>query len=218
MLNIQEVKGVTVNYLKVLGMLDIEIFINGMVFVHSVHVIHYAFILGLDILRTNHATIDYATNTLNIDTKSNMHVCPIIADTGLSRAIDNVIIHKRSETTIRVKISRCVEGEEVLLEPVPALALKHIIAAKCIVTVHNHGAYLKVMNPTYNDINLTNNQVLATVQELSKGRVIPLEEESFTNINTVSMGTEKSECKSDLQFDFSDSDLTEIQKKIFRSF
>lgn len=216
-----KVKGVTGNYLKVLGMLDIEIFIDGMVFVHSVHVIqdlHYSFILGLDFLRTNHANIDYATNTLNIDTKTNMHVCPIIADTGLARAIGNVIIPKRSETTIRVKISRCVEGEEVLLEPVPALALKHIIAAKCIVTVHNHGAYLKVMNPTYNDINLTHNQVLATVQELSKGKVIPLEEESVTNINTVSMGTEKSECKSDLQFDLSDSDLTEIQKQNLQKF
>lgn len=68
-------------------MLDIEIFIVGMVFVHSVHVIqdlHYAFILGLDFLRTNHVTIDYATNTLNIATKINMHTCPIIADTGLA--------------------------------------------------------------------------------------------------------------------------------------
>lgn len=138
-----KVKGVTENYLKVLGMLELEIFIDGMVFVHSVHVIqdlHYAFILGLDFLRTNHANIDYATNTLNIDTKTNMHVCPIIADTGLARAIGNVIILKRSETTIRVKISRCVEGEEVLLEPVPALALKHILLlnalSRCTIMVH----------------------------------------------------------------------------------
>lgn len=183
-----------------LGMLDIEIFIDGMVFVHSLHVIqdlHYAFILGLDFLKTNHATIDYATNTLSIATKTNMHACPIIADTGLTRAIDNVIIPKRSETIIRVKISRCVEGEEVLLEPLLVLALKHIIAAKYIVKVPKHGAYLKVTNPTYNDINPTHNQVLATVQELSKDKVIPLEEESVTNINNVCVGTERSEWKSD---------------------
>lgn len=74
------------------------------------------------------------------------------------------------------------------------------------------------MNPTYNDINLTHNQVLATVQELSKSKVIPLDEEIVTNINTVSMGTEKSECKSDLQFDLSASDLTEIQKQHLQKF
>lgn len=127
-----------------------------------------------------------------------MNSCPIIADTGLARTIDNVIIPKRSETTIRVKISRCVEGEKVLLEPVPALALKFIIAAKCIVKVHNHGAYLKVMSPTYNDINLTHNQVFATVQNYLKVGLYPIEEESVTNSNTVSAGTKKSECKSDL--------------------
>ena len=57
----QNIKGVTGNYLQVVGMLDIGLDINNVKFKHRVHVIkdlHHSFILDLDFLTANHAYID----------------------------------------------------------------------------------------------------------------------------------------------------------------
>lgn len=108
-------------------------------------------------MRINYVNIDYVINILNIDIKINMYVCFIIVDIGLVRVIGNVIFFKCSEIIIRVKIFRCVEGEEVLLEFVLVLVFKYIIVVKCIVMVYNYGVYLKVMNFIYNDINFIYN-------------------------------------------------------------
>lgn len=163
----QKIKGVTGNYLKVLGMLDINLEIDGVSFQHKVHVIqdlHHSFILGLDFLTANHAHIDYESNTLTIN---NEHVCQIITNSGLARTTKSIVIPKRSEITIPVLISRCKNGDQVLLEPLPSLMKNfHITAAKCLVKVQNRKAYLKVLNPTYSDVRLRNNQKLATVAEI----------------------------------------------------
>ena len=78
----QNIKGVTGNYLQVLGMLDIGLDIDNVKFKHRVHVIedlHHSFILGLDFLTANHANIDFNSNTLTIN---NNHVCQIIKNSG----------------------------------------------------------------------------------------------------------------------------------------
>lgn len=91
-------------------------------------------------MRINYVNIDYVINILNIDIKINMYVCFIIVDIGLVRVIGNVIIFERSEIIIRVKIFRCVEGEEVLLEFVLVLVFKYIMLLNvllwCIIMVY----------------------------------------------------------------------------------
>lgn len=42
----------------------------------------------------------------------------------------------------------------------------YIKAAECVVKVQNRLTYLKVLNPTYSDVRLRNNQKLATVAEI----------------------------------------------------
>lgn len=98
----QKIKGVTDNYLKVLGMLDTNLEIDGVSFQHKVHVIqdlHHSFILGLDFLTANHAQIDYDSNTLTIN---NQHVCQIITNSDLARTTKSIVIPKRSEMMVPV--------------------------------------------------------------------------------------------------------------------
>ena len=214
----QNIKGVTGNYLQVLGMLDIGLDIDNVKFKHRVHVIedlHHSFILGLDFLTANHANIDFNSNTLTIN---NNHVCQIITNSGLARTTKSVVIPKRSETTISVLVSRCKNGDQVLLEPLPSLMKNfHITAAKCLVKVQNRKAYLKILNPTYNDVRLRNNQTLATVVDIvstnDSATVFSLDCDSATPSNKVaSKDADKSQGKSNLHFDLSESDLTDNQK------
>ncbi|KAK3101592.1 hypothetical protein FSP39_004699 [Pinctada imbricata] len=217
-----KIKGVTGNYLTVLGMLNIELVIDGVTFAQTVHVIselHYPFILGLDFLKSHSATIDYRANTLNIETNNELHICSIITDTGLARVSNTVVIPSRSETTIQVRVSRCHDDEEVLLEPLHSLSLQHIIAAKCVVKVKAHGAYLKVMNPTYQDIRLKRDQVLATVHELdsdSEPSIFSFDDRGHKQ--NQGQGSNKSSGKTDLQFDLSNADLDEPQKRTLKFF
>ena len=214
----QNIKGVTGNYLQVLGMLDIGLDIDNVKFKHRVHVIedlHHSFILGLDFLTANHANIDFNSNTLTIN---NNHVCQIITNSGLARTTKSVVIPKRSETTIPVLVSRCKNGDQVLLEPLPSLMKNfHITAAKCLVKVQNRKAYLKILNPTYNDVRLRNNQTLATVVDIvstnDSATVFSLDCDSATPSHKVaSKDADKSHGKSNLHFDLSESDLTDNQK------
>lgn len=215
----QKIKGVTGNYLEVLGMLDINLEIDGVSFQHQVHIIqdlHHSFILGLDFLTANHAHIDYDSNTLTIN---NEHVCQIITNSGLARTIKSIVIPKRSEITIPVLISRCNNGDQVLLEPLPSLMKNfHITAAKCLVKVQNRKAYLKVLNPTYSDVRLRNNKKLATVAEIvgsnDSATVFSLDSDSAITPShrVASKDSDKSHRKSNLQFDLSESDLTNCQR------
>ncbi|KAK3101376.1 hypothetical protein FSP39_003102 [Pinctada imbricata] len=138
---------------------------------------------------------------------------------GLARVSNTVVIPSRSETTIQVRVSRCQDGEEVLLEPLHSLSLQHIIAAKCVVKVKAHGAYLKVMNPTFRDIRLKRDQVLATVHELdsdSEPSIFSFDDQGHKQ--NQGQGSNKSSGRTDLQFDLSNADLDEPQKRTLKSF
>ena len=75
----QNIKGVTGNYLQVLGMLDIGLDIDNVKFKHRVHVIkdlHHSFffMLGLDFSQLTMLTL---TRTIN-----NNNMCQIIKNSG----------------------------------------------------------------------------------------------------------------------------------------
>lgn len=94
---------------------------------HVIQDLHHSFILGLDFLTANHAQIDYDSNTLRIN---NQHVCQIITNSDLARTTKSIVIPKRSEMMVPVLESRCRNGDQVLLEPLPSLLKKfHITAA-----------------------------------------------------------------------------------------
>lgn len=67
------IKGVSGQKLIVLGKLVLPISFSGHVFEFPVHVIkdlHHSFILGVDFMVTNKVVVDFATNTLSINSDS----------------------------------------------------------------------------------------------------------------------------------------------------
>ena len=147
------IKGVTGNFLNVLGVLLIVLEIKVAKFHHTVHIVkdlHHAFLLGLDFLRDNSAHIDFDTNTLHAKCCANVDVvCALDTNAGLPRNDNEIVLKSRSETTVPVQISRCRDGQVVLLDPLPSLTLsQQVIAAKCLVQVTKRKAYLKVLNPS----------------------------------------------------------------------
>ena len=175
------IRGVTGNCLKVLGMVDVELRIGGNTYIHPVHVIDdldYGFVLGVDFLQKYKVHIDFGANQVVFPVGDKpMHICLIQSTQGLARNFQNVVLPKRAETNVLVQISRQKHGKQVLLEPRQSLALKHIVAAKCLVKVNKSKAYLRVLNPTHRDITLPANEILATVSDIEPASVFTLSTE-----------------------------------------
>ena len=166
--------------LEVLGVLEVPIELGQSSFLQEVHIIkdlHHSLIIGLDFIMANMLHIDFETNTLHAKTNTDIPLIhPIEVNAGLARADKQFTIPKRSETLIKVQLSRCKDGQSVYLNPLPSLTLSQqliMIAAKCLVTVHKRRAFIKVLNPTYSDVIVRNRQVLATIEEIYPDQVIP---------------------------------------------
>ncbi|KAK3100025.1 hypothetical protein FSP39_013636 [Pinctada imbricata] len=143
-------------------------------------------------------------------------VCPLEIDAGLARTMRHVTIPKRSETLVEVQLSRCREGELVYLNPLPSLTVSNqLIAAKCLVEVQpNKKALIKVLNPTYSDVRLKRRQIMATIEEVNPNEIVSLDDTSRPDISItegVARLPQSEEVK--LDFDLSDSDLTNEQKE-----
>lgn len=102
----------------------------------------------------------------------------------------------------------------------------YIKAAECVVKVQNRLTYLnlKVLNPTYIDVRLKNNQILATVAEIvgtnGSATVFFLDSDSVMTPShrVASKYSDKSHRKSNLQFDLSESYLTNCQRTRLSTF
>ena len=216
------VKGVSGHSLQVLGLLDVNLDISGTRFPQTVHVIkglHHNLILGIDFITRNKLLINYETNTLHANSNTSAPlICPLEIDAGLARASRSYIIPKRTETLIEVQVSRCKNGEYVYLNPLPSLTLsKQLIAAKCLVQVRRRRAIIKVMNPTYSDIRVRDRQIVASVEEVRVDEIIPFSDSEPAEINVLKPDSDKSN-DVQLEFDLSQSDLTQAQKENMYSF
>ena len=108
----------------------------------------------------------------------------------------------------------------MLQEPLPSLMKNfHITAAtsKCLMKVQNRKASQKVLNRTYNDVRLRNNQTLATVADILSTNdittIFSLDCDSATPSHKVaSKDADKSPGKANLHFDLSKSDITHNQR------
>ena len=109
------IRGVTGNCLKVLGMVDVELRIGGNTYIHPVHVIDdldYGFVLGVDFLQKYKVHIDFGANQVVFPVGDKpMHICLIQSTQGLARNFQNVVLPKRAETNVLVQISRQKHGK-----------------------------------------------------------------------------------------------------------
>lgn len=135
----QMIRGVGGQKLSVHGTVKLPVKIRDKPFLYPLHVVenvHHSLILGQDFLQFFKAKIDLETKTLHLEDNNVGLVTKILDSNGLVRTLDAVTIPKMSETIISVSVSKHVNGEQVILEPKPSLTIKHLVAAKCVVTVN----------------------------------------------------------------------------------
>ncbi|CAC5378737.1 unnamed protein product [Mytilus coruscus] len=137
---------------------------------------------------------------------------------GLARTTEAITIPKKSESIITISISKFKNGDQVLLEPRPTLTLKHLIGAKCVVTVHKGKAVLKLLNPTNSDILLKRREILAQVYNVNDADILPFEPQELNDIERQNATKQKNHQRKTKEkfsqdFDLEHSDLNESQKQ-----
>ncbi|MEW8546932.1 MAG: hypothetical protein AB2693_25745, partial [Candidatus Thiodiazotropha sp.] len=132
-------------------------------------------------------------------------------------------------------------NETVLLEPAPSLLKSQLAGAKCLVSLHKNKATFRLMNPTEQNINLACKTTVALVSDIDinaintlydpmtsqSSHMFTLEDNALSANTTASQQTFTPDSYTenpsanqpcDIDFDLSDSDLSEPQKTQLRSF
>ncbi|CAG2233953.1 unnamed protein product [Mytilus edulis] len=216
-----KIKGVSGQKLNVLGKIEIDIMIDGKIFKYPLNVVenvHHSLILGFDFINHFNGKIDCGNKTLYLIDGKEALVSQIKEIFGLARTTEAITIPKKSESIITISVSKFKNGDQVLLEPRPTLTLKHLIGAKCVVTVHKGKAVLKLLNPTNSDILLKRREILAQVYNVNDADILPFEPKELNQIekqNATNQKNHQSKSKEKLShdFDLEHSDLNESQKQ-----
>lgn len=161
-------------------------------------------------MKNNKAKLNFDNNTLEIvENHTVTTISKLSISEGLVRTLKAVTIPKFSQTLISVSVSHQQPGSTVLLEPLPNIEHLNVLAAKSLVTVKNGKAYISLLNPTDKNVRLRAHKKIAKVEQVNTELIQNFEENSpsVSSVNTPSKVSE-----SDLEFDLSQSDLTEIEK------
>lgn len=167
-------------------------------------------------MKNNKAKLNFDNNTLEIvENHTVTTISKLSISEGLVRTLKAVTIPKFSQTLIRVSVSHQQPGSTVLLEPLPNIEHLNVLAAKSLVTVKNGKAYISLLNPTDKNVRLRAHKKIAKVEQVNTELIQNFEENSpsVSSVNTPSKVS-----GSDLEFDLSQSDLTEIEKTKLKSF
>ena len=159
--------------------------------------------------------IDVGNKTMSL--LDDTQVCTLSTNSGYARISNPVIIPPLAESNIKIKMSRCDSVQDVLVEPVTWLQKLNVQGAKCVVTVRKGKAVMRVLNPTDNPIQLPGNKVIGIVTPIQQASVFTLsphiaKQDNFNSSDQAEIPDEE------LQFDFTNSDLSEEQKAILLTF
>lgn len=98
-----------------------------------------------------------------LDQYGENNVCVITTEKGYARTRCPILIQPRDEMNIQVHISWHQNGDIALLEPHKDLDSLNLTAARCCVQVYCGNAFLRVINPTFETIELPMHFVVADV-------------------------------------------------------
>ncbi|CAG2254636.1 unnamed protein product [Mytilus edulis] len=173
---------------------------------------------------TNSNFICFRCNRRNCDISRNLYiaetatVCTINENKGFARSQKNLKLKPLHQIDVPVKISKCVENQVILLEPVKQLENANLMAAKCLVKVKRGRAMFKLCNPTDTEIFIRYNTILATISDIDTSCIIPLEQNE-ASVNNLETCREKANFeKTPIHFDLSDSELNSEQKRQLQEF
>ena len=216
--NIQTVAGVGGEQHSVSGKVDLDINFNGLIVPFAFHVIenlHHSLILGIDFMESFRVKIDVGNKTMSL--LDDTQVCTLSTNNGYARISNPVIIPPLAESNINIKMSWCDSVQDVLVEPVTWLQKLNLQGAKCVVTVRKGKVVMHVLNPTDNPIQLPGNKVIGIVTPIQQASVFTLsphiaKQNNFNSSDQAEIPDEE------IQFDFTNSDLSEEQKAILLTF
>ena len=204
--------GVGRQRLRILGVVNLTVKINGKDFKYDFHVIEsipHSVIIGIDFLQANKVTINVAQNSIKFP-DGTAKIGLLETNTGLVRCVESCKLPPNSEAILPVHVSRRTEGEQVLLEPTPNLVKKHLMAARCTISVKQGKSVMRVLNPTDKPIFLSRRLVLAKVEEFDPHTVQTLEDKTPAKVSVINK--QPRPCRENLEFDLSHSDLPENKK------
>ena len=169
-------------------------------------------ILGMDFFENTGAVFDAKNKTLYIEDPQSKSLVSNRTDTGLARVVKDTIIPAHGVLQVEVAISKLDSENKrtVLLEPLPFLPDNHLAGAKCLVSVLNGRSYMEVLNPGAKDITLLAQSLIASASIIDQNSIM-----SMSQSSTKVQSAPKQE---PIEFNFSDSDLSDEEKVTFQNF
>ncbi|CAC5426199.1 Retrovirus-related Pol polyprotein from transposon 297 [Mytilus coruscus] len=153
---------------------------------------------------------DSCSNTLNA----------LELNSGLARTVSGTFIPPFHQANIPISVSS-IKNQIALLEPLPSLPKMSPAGAKCCVSLDDSNqSCLRIMNPTKDKIFLPANYVVAAVTPVNSEDIISMSEDNdkVQNPDNSKSKVHTEKGQNVLQFDLSNSDLTEEQKDLLTIF
>lgn len=147
------------------------------------------------------------------DDQGEFNVCVISTENGYARAKCAITIPQRCEMNVPVHISRHNNGDVLLLESHSDLTALQLCAARCCVQVNSSQDFIRLINPTFEQIQIPMNFIVAKVVRINQGEINPLDGED-KSINALHSASSKSQTNSNLHIDLENSNLVHNQKEV----
>lgn len=109
------------------------------------------------------------------DAQGEVNVCVTSTENGYARAKCAITIPQRCEINVPVHISRHNNGYVVLLEPHRDLEALQLCAARYCVQVNSSQAFIRLINPNFEQVQIPMNFIVANVVEINQGEIVSLE-------------------------------------------
>lgn len=93
---------------------------------------------------------------------------------------------------VPVHMSRHNNGDVVLLEPHSDLETLKLCAARCCVQVNSSQTFIRLINPTFEQVQIPMNFIVANVVEINQEEIVPLDGE-VSSINALHPDSSKSQ-------------------------
>ena len=178
--------------------------------------------MGLDFMQQHNVNIDFHCWIMTFH--DTLVAVALICDSkfGYARSLKREVIPAESEVTIPVKLSKCFKQDVVLLEPVRNLQNLNIAGARCLVSVKNKGAIMRLflINPTKNDVILSPTRAIANINVIESQQIYPFENDSANVYSTMPCPDtcEDIPNTADLSFNIDNPNLSKEQKQKLSSF
>ena len=217
------VAGVGGEILKVLGVVEIPLEIQGKIFNSELHVfqkLHKNLILGKDFLSKFKANIDFHRKTVQLDDNTQFSCFGKQLPSGIVRNSHDILIPAQSGMYIPVSVSNYQIPYIALLESKHSVQPEGYLVAKCAVKVEKGQTMCQILNPTAKSIRISKGKVLASSYPLKDSEIVEVDNPPLVGMASTAKEniSDKEAIKNsdDLNIDLTDAKLSEVQKRTLK--